>query len=122
MAMALVFAAGAIVFTDESDAANATVKIDKHVVATEGEVKATIMFQETAAYTSLGVTYDAKVTDGMFGLADIMTLPLATLERFDIDERGNKNARQNHNCECKGADGTHVTLPEGMVPLCEGEV
>ena len=64
MAMALVFAAGAIVFTDESDAANATVKIDKHVVATEGEVKATIMFQETAAYTSLGVTYDAKVTDG----------------------------------------------------------
>ena len=47
--------------------------------------------QEHAMAAFYGATFSvwtAKVTDGMFGLADIMTLPLATLERFDIDERG----------------------------------
>lgn len=63
MAIALVFAAGAVVCTSDSDAATASVKMDKYVIATDGEAIATAIFQETATYTSLGVTYTAKVNN-----------------------------------------------------------
>lgn len=47
--------------------------------------------QEHALAAFLGATFSvwtAKVVGGVFGLADIMTLPLSTIERYDLDERG----------------------------------
>lgn len=47
--------------------------------------------QEHALAAFFGSTFSvwtAKIVDGVFGLADVMTLPLSTIERYDVDERG----------------------------------
>lgn len=48
--------------------------------------------QEHALAAFFGATFSvwtAKVgADGVFGLADVMTLPLSTIERYDLDEQG----------------------------------
>ena len=47
--------------------------------------------QEHALADLLGATFSvwtAKLVDGVFGLADVITLPLSTITRYDLDERG----------------------------------
>lgn len=61
--MALMVTAGAAAVSSSSEGANAMITMDKYLVMTSKDAEATIVFEETATFQSMGVTYEAKLVD-----------------------------------------------------------